>query len=659
MHTEKDNVGNDIPLAINTNANHIDEAYVPDFDDGFDDEQPMLNENTILPKQMTTIRGNSLLIKILLLTLSLAGLQFTWSVEMAYGTPYLLSLGLSKSHMSLVWIAGPLSGLIMQPIVGIFSDKCTSKWGRRRPFMVGGSILVVLNLLAIGWTRELTALFVDINDTSSYKKVSIFIAIACIYLLDFSINCVQASCRALIVDALLPTQQAKGTALAGVMIGAGNVIGYFMGYIDLVKAFPFLGDTQLKVLCAFASIILLTCDAITCFSVKEKVLQSNKSSDKKTSTFKTFNDIASNIWNLPPKIRQICNIQFFSWIGWFPFLFYSTTWVAEIYDNTSLNRQKPEQGNSEEATRVGSLAFLVYSIISLVSSFLVPLLVNTTSSSSSSPSSLNNNDHQNLENGLPISIRDYRSILSSLKHINLTIPNIWTIGHFIFCFSILSSIFVNDVILASIIIGICGISWSITMWAPFSLLGEYISQYEQPNNDDIELISQQQQQQQRTANDIIEMESNEPITNSNNINPYPSQSSSPNHIQYRSTSSVSVDDYNDEQINNNYNNSNNNVDFINNTETNNQEQQINNEEINIPTMPSAGILLGIHNIYIVLPQFLVTFCSSVLFHFLEKKESLDEENVPPDTIGVVLRFGAVMTGIAGLLSLKLNKNNNK
>lgn len=47
----------------------------------------------------------------------------------------------------------------MQPIVGVISDSCTSKWGRRRPFLLGGSFMVIVSLLVIGWTREITALF--------------------------------------------------------------------------------------------------------------------------------------------------------------------------------------------------------------------------------------------------------------------------------------------------------------------------------------------------------------------------------------------------------------------------------------------------------------------------------------------------------------------
>ena len=78
----------------------------------------------------------------------------------ADGTPYLLSLGLSKSRTSLVWIAGPLSGLIMQPVVGVIADRSRSRWGRRRPFMIGGSVIVGLCLLVLGWTREIIAFFV-------------------------------------------------------------------------------------------------------------------------------------------------------------------------------------------------------------------------------------------------------------------------------------------------------------------------------------------------------------------------------------------------------------------------------------------------------------------------------------------------------------------
>ena len=86
-------------------------------------------------------------------------------------TPYLLQLGLTKSRTSLVWIAGPLSGLIMQPVVGVIADNSKSKWGRRRPFMVGGSLIVGLCLLVLGWTSEIVGVFVKDPDAVSYKEL--------------------------------------------------------------------------------------------------------------------------------------------------------------------------------------------------------------------------------------------------------------------------------------------------------------------------------------------------------------------------------------------------------------------------------------------------------------------------------------------------------
>lgn len=84
----------------------------------------------------------------------------------------------------------------MQPVVGVISDSCQSKWGRRRPFLVGGSIIVILSLLIIGWTREITQLITSTDSGNVFKTVSIVIAIVSIYVLDFSVNCGKSIIRA-------------------------------------------------------------------------------------------------------------------------------------------------------------------------------------------------------------------------------------------------------------------------------------------------------------------------------------------------------------------------------------------------------------------------------------------------------------------------------
>ena len=130
----------------------------------------------------------------------------------ADGTPYLLQLGLSKSRTSAVWIAGPLSGIIMQPLVGVFADSSTSKYGRRRPYMLGGALVVVLSLGALGWAAELVGLVIaeesavsvmgetvarvgctgrsrtDLRGVLKKNFWTVVVAVGSIYAIDFSIN---------------------------------------------------------------------------------------------------------------------------------------------------------------------------------------------------------------------------------------------------------------------------------------------------------------------------------------------------------------------------------------------------------------------------------------------------------------------------------------
>ena len=101
-------------------------------------------------------------------------------------TPYLLSLGLTKGQTSLVWVAGPLSGLIVQPIIGVIADESTSKWGRRRPVIAMGSVIVACSLVALGFTKEIVASFV--TDEHIGRALTIILAVMALYTVDFAIN---------------------------------------------------------------------------------------------------------------------------------------------------------------------------------------------------------------------------------------------------------------------------------------------------------------------------------------------------------------------------------------------------------------------------------------------------------------------------------------
>lgn len=133
------------------------------------------------------IKGRTEWVRMMLLCAVHFGITFTWGVEMTYCTPYLLNLGLTKSQTSLVWIAGPLSGLITQPIVGALADSSRSRWGRRRPYIVVGSVIVAGGLMTLGWTKELVSLVMP-TDTDFAKMLIIFLAVLALYVTDFAIN---------------------------------------------------------------------------------------------------------------------------------------------------------------------------------------------------------------------------------------------------------------------------------------------------------------------------------------------------------------------------------------------------------------------------------------------------------------------------------------
>ena len=106
--------------------------------------------------------------------------------------PYLLSLGMSKSLLALVWIAGPLSGTLVQPYVGIMSDNCRISWGKRKPYMLAGAAATIISLVALAWAREIVSGVLGVfgADAASYgvKVTAITFAIIVVYVLDIAIN---------------------------------------------------------------------------------------------------------------------------------------------------------------------------------------------------------------------------------------------------------------------------------------------------------------------------------------------------------------------------------------------------------------------------------------------------------------------------------------
>ncbi|KAL9539383.1 hypothetical protein MBANPS3_010290 [Mucor bainieri] len=277
------------------------------------------------------------LMQILGLTICMAGVQFTWTVELSYGTPYLLSLDLSKELTALVWLAGPLSGLLVQPLIGAFSDKCTSRFGKRRPFIVVSGILTCLSMIGVAYAKEFGAwiarsFYAPEKFEQSAHLYAIVVAVSSFYFLDFTLNAVQAICRALILDVPPLWQQEYANAWSARMSNCAMVVGYFVGFMDLVKYFPWMGDSQIKVFCIVAMAVFVVTLAITCVAVKEKQHVDTEDQDN------------------------------------------FTQWVSDLYF-ASHPASSPGDDNWAEGTRAGSFALLCNSMVSVIAGMVIPALV--------------------------------------------------------------------------------------------------------------------------------------------------------------------------------------------------------------------------------------------------------------------------------------------
>ncbi|MCJ1400260.1 hypothetical protein MMC11_003464 [Xylographa trunciseda] len=400
--------------------------------------------------------------------------QFTWGIEMTYFTPYLLQLGLEKSQTSLVWIAPPLSGLIVQPIVGIVSDSSTLRWGRRRPYMLVCALLVASFLLILGWASEIVGIF--FSNEALLKKMTVALAIFCIYAVDFAINAVQATCRSLIVDTLPAHEQQLGSAWAGRMLGLGHVLGYFAGTLDLMGIFgTTLGSTQFKQVCVIASGTLVICIGVTCFCVEERVLVSNA----------RFSYDRDHIENNSPSSQedQGCVLDYLlvldwsvvleqlpfriTWLnhllrtGWSPFFVYGTTWVGETYyrqDASTAAELRDATDSVGALARKGGAAFFLFSLISLAGSIFLPWVVE-------SPNDDPFASVKDAPNGLTHTLRRYRPDITTA----------WGFSQLAFGISMLMAPFTHSFSSATTLVALCGLPWAMYGWAPLAIMGEEIN----------------------------------------------------------------------------------------------------------------------------------------------------------------------------------------
>ncbi|KAL3824150.1 hypothetical protein ACJIZ3_020179 [Penstemon smallii] len=224
---------------------------------------------------------NCSLITLILSCTVAAGVQFGWALQLSLLTPYIQTLGVDHAFSSFIWLCGPITGLVVQPCVGIWSDKCTSKYGRRRPFIFVGSLMISVAVIIIGFSADIGSILGDTKeDCSTYKGTRTRAAIVFIigfWMLDLANNTVQGPARALLADLSGPEQRNSANAIFCTWMAVGNILGFSSGASgSWHRWFPFLTSRaccepcgNLKAAFLVAVVFLALCTLITLYFAKE------------------------------------------------------------------------------------------------------------------------------------------------------------------------------------------------------------------------------------------------------------------------------------------------------------------------------------------------------------------------------------------------------
>ena len=185
-------------------------------------------------------------------------------------------------------------------------------------------------MLALSWVEVVIHAFIkalggDLQG-SGVRTLVVVVAVFWIYALNISIQPLQGGLRALIVENCPAHQQSQASAWASRMVGFGNLVGYISGFAVLPRLFPFTGMTQFQALCLIASLSVIITVIISCLWIIEESSPHKRSvSPQHVGLVEISKDLIRTYRMMPIKIQKVCHIQFCAWMGWFPFLFYSTT----------------------------------------------------------------------------------------------------------------------------------------------------------------------------------------------------------------------------------------------------------------------------------------------------------------------------------------------
>lgn len=309
--------------------------------------------------------------QIINMSMGFLGIQMAFGLQNGNASRILANFGADVHQLSWFWLVAPITGLIVQPIIGHMGDHTWTKLGRRKPYFLIGAIFCALGLVFLPNSASITA-FMGAN--------VLLLAVIFLALMDASVNISMEPFRALVGDMLPKEQGTLGFSVQTILIGIGAVIGSALpGWltslgVSNVAPEGFVAPNVIYSFYVGAAVLLLTI-IYTIVTTKEyspadfkKFSQEEDTEDVKPR----FSDIFRDFANIPATMKKLGLVQFFSWFALFSMWVFTTSAIATHHFGLS-----PDDTHSETFAKAGDFTgylFGLYNLFAIPFAFiLIPL----------------------------------------------------------------------------------------------------------------------------------------------------------------------------------------------------------------------------------------------------------------------------------------------
>ncbi len=304
------------------------------------------------------------------------GLQFAWQMRIILSGPVTEELGASPFLFGLIWLAGPFTGMVVQPVIGALSDKTRTVFGRRRPYLLGGALLSAAALWALPNSSPITDWFSRILHIQLPVWSALLFAAIMIWILDACVNIAQGPYRALVPDVVPPEQHSIANSYISLAIGLGSVFA--------AGAAPFLKwafNYQMPITAQFIMAALAFSLGMlwTCITIQERTIAADNEEVKENEKFNIIKSLR-DFFALSPEVGKICWMQFFTWIGTMCMMMYFTQYavhtVFAVPDLSDVHETMKAAYDSAvlSGTNFSSVCFAIFNLVCFLVAIPVGIL---------------------------------------------------------------------------------------------------------------------------------------------------------------------------------------------------------------------------------------------------------------------------------------------